>query len=347
MHTIQVNYTSKRGRVAYMLGKAIGIDFGTSSIKFYKNGEGVILHEKSVIAIYNKSHTFAVGNEAFEMYEKAPVNIQVSYPVKNGVIADIGNMQAMIDYFFHVLDGKRRLKGADYYIAVPTDITEVEKRAYFDLISNTNLKPKKIRVVEKPIADALGMNLDITNATGTLVVDIGANTTEISVLSLGGIVLSKLIPVGGNRFDEAIINKIKKDKNFVVGEKTAELVKKSIGSAYVTDETIDVCGRNLVTGLPSEITVTGEDVYTALCELLQNIVDSIKIILERTPPEISSDIYKSGVYITGGSSRIKDLGRFIYEQLGLRVNLCEEPESTVIMGLGAIIEDPALAKLTL
>lgn len=330
-----------------MSGKAIGIDFGTSSIKFYKNGEGVILHEKSVIAIYNKSHTFAVGNEAFGMYEKAPVNIEVSYPVKNGVIADIGNMQAMVDYFFQELDGKRRLKGADYFIAVPTDITEVEKRAYFDLISNTNLKPKKIHVVEKPIADALGMSLDITKSTGTLVVDIGANTTEISVLSLGGIVLSRLIPVGGNRFDESIINKIKKDKNFVIGEKTAELIKKTIGSAYVTDETIDICGRNLVTGLPSEITVTSSDVYEALGELFQNIVDSIKIILERTPPEISSDIYKSGVYITGGSSRIKDLGKFVYEQLGLKVNLCEEPESTVIMGLGSIIEDPQLAKLTL
>lgn len=330
-----------------MSGKAIGIDFGTSSIKFYKNGEGVILHEKSVIAIYNKNHTFAVGNEAFEMYEKAPVNIEVSYPVKNGVIADIGNMQAMVDYFFQEMDGKRRLKGADYFIAVPTDITEVEKRAYFDLISNTNLKPKKIHVVEKPIADALGMSLDITKSTGTLVVDIGANTTEISVLSLGGIVLSRLIPVGGNRFDEAIINKIKKDKNFVIGEKTAELIKKTIGSAYVTDETIDICGRNLVTGLPSEITVTSSDVYEALGELFQNIVDSIKIILERTPPEISSDIYKSGVYITGGSSRIKDLGKFVYEQLGLKVNLCEEPESTVIMGLGSIIEDPQLAKLTL
>jgi rod shape-determining protein MreB len=330
-----------------MLGKAIGIDFGTSSIKFYKNGEGVILQEKSVIAIYNKNHTFAVGNEAFEMYEKAPVNIEVSYPVKNGVIADIGNMQSMIDYFFQELDGKRKLKGAEYFIAVPTDITEVEKRAYFDLISNTNLKPKRIHVVEKPIADALGMNLDITKSTGTLVVDIGANTTEISVLSLGGIVLSRLIPVGGNKFDEAIISKIKKDNNFVIGEKTAELIKKTIGSAYITDETMDICGRNLVTGLPSEITITSEDVYNALRELFQNIVDSVKIILERTPPEISSDIYKAGVYITGGSSQIKDLGRFVYEQLGLKVNLCEEPESTVIMGLGAIIEDPALGRLML
>ena len=330
-----------------MAGKAKGIYFGTSSIKFYKNGEGVILHEKSVIAIYNKTHTFAVGNEAYEMYEKAPANIRVSYPVKNGVIADIGNMQSMIDYFFLEMDGKRKLKGADYYIAVPTDITEVEKRAYFDLITNTNLKPHKIHVVEKPIADALGMNLDITKSTGTLVLDIGANTTEISVLSLGGIVLSRLIPVGGNRFDEAIINKIKKDKSFVIGEKTAEQIKMTIGAAYINTETIDVCGRNLVTGLPSEITISGEEVHEALAELFQGIVDSVKIILERTPPEISSDIYKSGVYITGGSSRIKDLGRFVYDQLGLKVNLCEEPESTVVMGLGAIIEDPQLAKLTI
>jgi len=325
----------------------IGIDFGTSSIKFYKNGEGVILHEKNVIAVYNKIHTFAVGNEAFEMYEKAPANIVVSYPVKNGVIADIGNMQAMIDYFFQELDGKKKLKGADYYIAVPTDITEVEKRAYFDLISNTDLKPKKIFVVEKPIADALGMNLDVTKSTGTLVVDIGANTTEISVLSLGGIVLSRLIAVGGNKFDEAIINKIRKDRNFIIGEKTAEQIKMKIGSAYANEDTMEIFGRNLVTGLPSEITIDGEEIHDALNEHFQSIVDSIKIILERTPPEISADIYRSGVYITGGSSRIKNLGQYIYDQLGLKVNVCEEPESTVIMGLGAIIEDPKLAKLTL
>lgn len=330
-----------------MLGKAIGIDFGTSSIKIYKNGEGIILNEKSVIAIYQKVHTFAVGNDAYEMYEKAPANIQVSYPVKNGVIADIGNMQSMINCFFDALNGKKRLKGAEYYIAVPTDITEVEKRAYFDLIANTNLKPKKIHIVEKPIADALGMNLDITKSTGTLIVDIGANTTEISVLSLGGIVLSKLIAVGGNKFDEAIISKIRQDKNFVIGEKSAEFIKENIGSAYANDETVDICGRNLVTGLPSEVKVTGEEVHEALSEHFQTIIDSIKVILERTPPEISSDIYKSGIYLTGGSSKIKDLGEYIYNELGLRVNLCEEPENTVILGLGAVIEDPELAKLAM
>ena len=300
-----------------MLGKAIGIDFGTSSIKFYKNGEGIILHEKSVIAIYNKSHTFAVGNEAYEMYEKAPANIQVSYPVKNGVIADIGNMQSMIDYFFHELDGKKKLKGAEYYIAVPTDITEVEKRAYFDLITNTNLKPKKIHVVEKPVADALGMNLDITKSTGTLVVDIGANTTEISVMSLGGIVLSRLIPIGGNRFDEAIINKIKKDKSFVIGEKTAEEIKMTIGSAYVTDESIDVCGRNLVTGLPKTVTVSSEETEEALREPTLQIVEAVHSVLEKTPPELAADVADRGIVLTGGGSLLRGLEELIEDKTGI------------------------------
>ena len=321
-----------------MAGKAIGIDFGTSSIKFYKNGEGVILHEKSVIAIYNKVHTFAVGNEAFEMYEKAPANIDVSYPVKNGVIADIGNMQAMIDYFFQILDGKRKLKGADYYIAVPTDITEVEKRAYFDLISNTNLRPKKIHVVEKPIADALGMNLDITKSTGTLVVDIGANTTEISVLSLGGIVLSRLISVGGNKFDEAIITKIKKDKNFVIGEKSAELIKKTIGSAYVTDETMDIYGRNLVTGLPRTITVSSEETEEALREATLQIVEAVHSVLEKTPPELAADVADRGIVLTGGGSLLRGLEELIEERTGINTMTAEHPMTCVAIGTGKYVE---------
>ena len=321
-----------------MLGKAIGIDFGTSSIKFYKNGEGIILHEKSVIAIYNKSHTFAVGNEAYEMYEKAPANIQVSYPVKNGVIADIGNMQSMIDYFFHELDGKKKLKGAEYYIAVPTDITEVEKRAYFDLITNTNLKPKKIHVVEKPVADALGMNLDITKSTGTLVVDIGANTTEISVMSLGGIVLSRLIPIGGNRFDEAIINKIKKDKSFVIGEKTAEEIKMTIGSAYVTDESIDVCGRNLVTGLPKTVTVAASETEEALRETTSQIVEAVIGVLERTPPELSADILDRGIVLTGGGALLRGLEELIEEKTGINTMTAEDPMKVVAIGTGQYVE---------
>jgi len=328
-----------------MLKKSLGIDFGTSSIKIYKNGEGVILDEKNIIAIKDKKYTFAVGNEAFEMYEKAPSSIQVTYPVRNGVIADIANMQSLINYFYKKLSEKRSLKGSDYYIAVPTDITEVEKRAYYDLIKETNVRAKNIRIIEKPIADAIGMDLDITNANGTLVVDIGANTTEISVLSLGGIVLSKLIPVGGNKFDESIILNIKKEHNFVIGEKTAESIKKHIASAYASEESLKVCGRDLVTGLPSEIEINSTEVHNALIEHFHTIIDAIKMILERTPPEISSDIYRSGLYLTGGSSRIPNMDRLIFEEIGLKVNLSENPENTVIMGLGVIIENPKLSVL--
>ena len=191
------------------------------------------------------------------------------------------------------------------------------------------------------------MDLDITGTTGTLVVDIGANTTEVSILSLGGIVQSRLIPIGGNRFNESIIAKIKRDKNFVIGEKTAEELKTNIASAFENDQEMDVCGRNLVTGLPSEIPVSGREIHAALIDLFQSIVDQIKVLLERTPPEISSDIYKHGVYLTGGSSSIGELGQFFYQQLGLRVNLCNEPESSVVMGLGAVIENPKLARLSM
>ena len=330
-----------------MLGKAIGIDFGTSSIKFYKNGEGIILHEKSVIAIYNKSHTFAVGNEAYEMYEKAPANIQVSYPVKNGVIADIGNMQSMIDYFFHELDGKKKLKGAEYYIAVPTDITEVEKRAFYDLIASSSLKTKKIRIVEKPIADALGAGLDVMDATGRLIVNIGADTTEISLISLGGIVQSRLLKIGGTKFDEAIQQTVKKKHNLVIGMKSAERLKMQLASGIKEDEeiTYDVMGRNLITGLPNKVTVTNHLIFEAMSESLSSIIDAIKFILEKTPPELSMDIMHDGVCMTGGSTHIKNLDLLIQQETGLSIMKMEEPELTVVKGLGMIMENPDYERL--
>ena len=202
--------------------KILGIDFGTSSIKIYRAGKGVVLDEKSVIAIYKKNEVLAVGDEAYEMYEKAPVNIDVSYPVKNGVIADLSNMnRLMAEFLDRISEGHGKLKGYDYYIAIPTDITEVEKRSYFDVILSTKLRPNHIRMVEKPIADALGMGLEVLDSTGVLMVDFGANTTEISVLSLGGIIFSKLIPIGGNNLDEDIINYVRRKYNFVIGSKTA------------------------------------------------------------------------------------------------------------------------------
>lgn len=328
--------------------KVFGIDFGTSVIKIYKKGNGVVLDEKNVIAVEKRKNVLAIGNTAYEMLEKAPINIVVSYPVKNGVIADINNMQALLNAFLDALHVKKGfLSGVDYLVAVPTDITEVEKRAFFDLVESSNGNAKYVGMVEKPIAAALGMELDITTARGVMVVDIGADTTEISIMSLGGIVLSKLISVGGNKLDESIKLYVKKKYNLVIGDKTAEIIKKELSSAIpVEEEEIKVYGRNVVTGLPSEMKISSTMVYEATKEHLYSIVDAIKIILERTPPEISSDIIDSGIYVTGGSSKIKNLKQLFEAETDLKVNIIPNAENAVVNGLGAIIEDPSLRNLS-
>lgn len=330
-----------------MSRKVFGIDFGTSMLKMYKKEEGIVLDEKNVIAVANRRKIIAGGNEAFDMFEKAPANIQVSYPVRNGVIADIANMQALFNYFIDKLSGRRKLSSADYLVAVPTDITEVERRAFYDLVSHSNGKAKKIVIIEKPIAAALGIGLDITNAQGVMTVDIGANTTEISIMSLGGIVLSKLIPVGGSKLDESIKLYVKKKYNLIIGDKTAEVIKKELASAYNREEkTWKVYGRNVVTGLPSEMEISSSMVYDSVKEHLHAIIDSVKMILERTPPEISSDIIESGIYVTGGSARIHDLDKMMSDETDLKVNIAEDCENSVVRGLGVIIDDNGMAGLT-
>jgi rod shape-determining protein MreB len=330
-----------------MANKTYGIDFGTSTIKIYQKNSGIILDEKNIIAIANRKNMIAGGNEAFEMYEKAPANIQVSYPVKNGVIADIANMLNLLNYLLKKINAKHKTFSAtEFIVATPSDITEVEKRAFFDLVASSNVKAKSIKIVEKPIADAIGAGLDVTNARGVMVVDIGADTTEVSIMSLGGIVISKLISVGGNRFDESIKNYVKKNYNLVIGDKTAEYIKKQLASAFPIDEKyIKVYGRNVVTGLPTEVDVSSSMVYESIVDYLYTIVDAVKIILERTPPEISSDIIDSGVYVTGGSASIAGLDKLISQETDLKVNICQDSMNTVVNGLGKIIEDRKLSSL--
>ncbi|BBF42233.1 rod shape-determining protein MreB [Lachnospiraceae bacterium KM106-2] len=326
-----------------MLSKVFGIDLGTSTLKIYKKGEGVVVDEKNVIAIENRQKVMAIGNEAYEMLEKAPINIKVTYPVRNGVIADIANMEALLDA---MVKKHLKMKGGTCLIAVPTDITEVEKRAFFDLVANSRAKLKEVGIVEKPIAAALGAGLDITVANGVMVVDIGADTTEISVMSLGGIVLSKLIPIGGNKLDESIKNYVKKKYNLLIGDKTAEILKKALANAYdMEQEGVKVYGRNVVTGLPSEMEISAEMVHESIQEYLIAIVDSIKQILERTPPEISSDIIDNGIYVAGGSAGIRNIDRLISDHTELNVNIVNDPSNAVVNGLGMIMEDSNLHSL--
>lgn len=330
-----------------MASKLFGIDFGTSTIKIYKKNEGVIFDAKNIIAIADNSRVIAIGDEAFDMYGKAPSNIDVDFPVKYGVIANIANMQALLNYAFDQLSKKYgKFSGAEFLVAAPTAITEVERRAFFDLVASSNAKTKKIKLVEKPIADALGAGLKVTKAKGVMIVDIGADTTEVSILSLGGIVLSKLIPIGGNKFDESIAVNVKKRYNLYIGNRTAENIKRQLATALPGEEqTVKVYGRDVVTGLPTEKEINSTFVYETISEHLSTIVDSIRIILERTPPEISADIIDSGIYITGGSANIRYLDQLMSHDTDLSINVCKDPANTVVNGLGKIIEDHKLMSL--
>jgi rod shape-determining protein MreB and related proteins len=329
-----------------MSSKAFGIDFGTSTIKIYKRGQGIVLDERNIIAISDHKNIIAVGNTAYEMYEKTPANISVTYPVRNGVIADVANMMSLLKSFMSVISGSKHIGAADYVVATPTDITEVERRSFYDLIASSGLKVGHIKIVEKPVADAVGAGLDVTTARGVMIVDIGADTTEVSILSLGGIVLSKLIPVGGNKLDESIKGIVKKRYNLLIGDKTAENIKKKLACAFSSVEaSVKVYGRDVVTGLPTEMEINSTDVYEAICEYMYSIIDAIKIILERTPPEISSDIIDSGIYITGGSAKIFALDELMHKETDLKINICPDSSNTVVNGLGKIMEDHKLSSL--
>ena len=324
-----------------MLNNVFGIDLGTNNIKIYNRADDTILVEKNMIAIENKNNVFAYGDSAFDMYEKAPSNIHISYPLSNGVIADIHNMEKIVRFFLNDLTGNS-IKSADYYIAVPTDVTEVEKRAFYDLIRDANVKAKKIMVVEKAVADGLGLDIDVKNSQGVLIVNVGFDTTEISILSLGGIVLSRLIKVGGQKFDDSIRAAVRKQYNLIIGGKTAENVKISLADLEKENKGAVVYGRDIVTGLPVERELPTAMIDESLIEHFYTIIDNIKVILEGTPPELAADIYRHGIYLTGGASQVSHLAELIQKGTGLKVNVSENPITSVALGLSRIIKDDNL-----
>ncbi len=317
---------------------SFGIDLGTNNIKIYSRNEDSVMVEKNMIAIENRNTLFAYGNSAFEMYEKAPGNIRITYPLSNGVIADIHHMETLVKFFITDLC-KGNVKPAEYYVAVPTDVTKVEKRAFYDLIQNAGVKAKKVMVVEKAVADGLGMDIDVKNAQGVLVVNVGYDTTEISILSLGGIVLSRLIKVGGQKFDDAIRAAIRREFSLIVGGKTAENVKIALSDLNKEGKPAVVYGRDIVTGLPVEREIPTALVDSSLTEHFDTIIDNVKVILERTPPELAADIYRHGVYLTGGASQVSRLAELLSNGTGLKVIRAENPISSVAMGLSKIIKD--------
>ena len=316
-----------------------GIDMGTGNLKIFDRSKGTVISEKNTIAIVGKNRMYAYGDEAYSMYEKAPETINVSFPIVNGVIADFDNMQTML---LSMLDEKlsAHVKGSDIVIAVPTDITEVEKKAFYDIFAKTKIKARSILLCEKPLADALGIGLDISKPTGIMTVDMGADTTEISVISLGGIVLSNLIPFGGNKLDESIVTYLKRKFNLVIGMKTAKELKENIGSALPDrKEEMKVVGRDVVSGLPIEMTLKSDIVYEAIKDDLTSISNSIRMILEKVPPELAKDIVRSGIYLTGGSSSIDRVSEFVRSITNIAVNVAEDGSLTAAKGLGKVVSE--------
>ncbi len=337
-----------------MAEKVYGLDLGTGTIKIAQKRAGVVLQQKNMLAVAKKKEAIAIGDEAFEMYEKVPKNIEVRQPLHNGVIADFTGLQVMMQILYKGLHGEKICDSlvaggsSEFYIAVPIDITEVEKRAFFELIATSSLRTRKIRLVEKPIAAAIGAGMDLASH-GNMVVDIGADSTEITLIRHERIVKSTLLKLGGQRLDEQIQYEVKKKHNLIIGMRTAEKIKKEVGSATTdyADKKIPVMGRNLITGLPNRALVSGGIVYDAIRESVAYIIETVKNILEQLTPETAEAVEKNGIYLVGGCADLANLDTLLSEITGYPVHKEEEPDLCVAKGLGKIIEEPELERIAL
>lgn len=317
-----------------IFGQDIGIDLGTATILVYVKGKGIVLREPSVVAIdKNTNEVLAVGQEARKMLGRTPGNIVALRPLKDGVISDYTITEKMLKYFIGKVCGKFVLSPR-IMICIPSCVTEVEKKAVID--AATHAGARKVSLIEEPIAAAIGAGIDIGKPYGSMIVDIGGGTADIAVISLGGAVKSASLKVAGDKFDEAIIKYIKKNRNVIIGERTAEDVKINIGCMYPkpTVETMLVKGRDMTTGLPVEIELTSEEMYEALKDPATQIVDGVHSVLEETPPELSADISERGIYITGGGGLVWGLDKLIEERTGIQVMIAEDAVSCVAMGTG-------------
>ncbi|MFA5118852.1 MAG: rod shape-determining protein [Candidatus Omnitrophota bacterium] len=327
----------------YILGlfsNDMGIDLGTATTLVYVKGEGVVLREPSVVAIERgSSNVLAVGLEAKRMLGRTPGNIVAIRPMKDGVIADFEITEAMLRYFIKKVHHRRVLVRPRILIAIPSGITEVEKRAVKD--SAERAGAREVFLIEEPIAAAIGVGLPIQEPIGNMVIDIGGGTTEIAVISLAGIVFSKSIRIGGDEMDEAIIEYLRKTYNLMIGERTAEEIKIKLGSAYPLEEelSMEVKGRDLVAGLPKTVTISSEEIREALQEPLRAIVEIAKISLERTPPELAADLIEHGIVMAGGGSLLRGIDKLISEETGLPVHIAEDPLTAVVCGTGKVLNE--------
>ena len=326
----------------------LAIDLGTANTLVYMKGKGIILSEPSVVAVRKDgrggSKVLSVGREAKMMLGRTPGNIVAIRPMKDGVIADFEITEAMLRHFIRQAHNRRTFVRPRIIICVPSGITQVEKRAVKE--SAESAGAREVFLIEEPMAAAIGAGLPITEPISNMVVDIGGGTTEVAVISLAGIVYSKSVRVGGDKMDEAILQYIKRKYNLLIGITTAELIKTGIGSAYPSDqaETIDVKGRDLVTGIPKILTIDSDEVRQAISEQIETIVETVRIALEQTPPELAADIVDTGIVLAGGGALLKNLDILLREETKLPITITEDPLATVAIGSGMALDNISMLK---
>jgi rod shape-determining protein MreB and related proteins len=341
------------GGLLGMLSSDMAIDLGTANTLVYVKGRGIVLNEPSVVAIMNKNgkrQILAVGNDAKMMLGRTPGNIEAIRPMRDGVIADFEVAEEMIKHFIRKVHNRRSFANPMIIICVPSGSTAVERRAIQE--SALSAGARRVYLIEEPIAAAIGAGLPVHEPTGSMVVDIGGGTTEVAVLSLGDIVYARSVRVGGDKMDEAIIAYIRRHHNLLIGEATAERIKKEIGSASppvngALDPTMEIKGRDLLNGVPKEITITQRHIAEALAEPVSAIVEAVKVALESTPPELAADIVDKGIVLTGGGSLLSNLDQVLRDQTGLPISIADDALSCVALGTGRALEDPKRMRHTL
>ena len=331
-----------------LFSRDLAIDLGTANTLIYVKGKGIVSCEPSVVAVQKDTRggnkVLAVGREAKEMLGRTPGNIVAVRPMKDGVIADFEVTEAMLRYFITRVHNRRTLVKPRIIIGIPSGITEVERRAVREAAENAGAR--EVYLIEQPMAAAIGAGLPVTEPSGNMIVDIGGGTSDVAVISLAGIVYAKSVRIGGDKLDEAIIQYVKRKYNLLIGERTAELIKMGIGTAYPTDEvmSMEIKGRDLVAGVPKTLVMNSDEVREALAEPVNQIVDAVRSVLERTPPELAADIVDRGVVLTGGGSQLKNLDVLLREETGLPVMVSDSPECAVVLGTGRALDELGLLR---
>lgn len=322
----------------FNIGTDMGIDLGTATVLVFVKGKGIALNEPSVVAIdKNQNKVLSVGEEARQMIGRTPGNIVALRPLRNGVISDYDLTEKMLKYFITRVCGKSKMVSPRVVVCIPCQSTEVEKRAVIDATKNAGAK--KVFLIEEPLAAAIGAGVDITKASGSMVIDIGGGTTDIAIISLGGIVVRSSIKIAGDKFDEAIIRYIRKKHNLMIGERTAEELKMNIGSVYKGEEKfMDIRGRDLISGLPKNVNISSSEMREALREPVEAITECTHAVLEKAPPELASDIADKGIVMTGGGALLDGLDKLIQESTKVPVYVAEEAVSCVAIGTGKVLE---------